>query len=95
MEKILSIDAMLDTLAAKVAEKIRADLLRQDNGTLIRPRLLTIQQATAYLGQTEEAIRHMINTAKIPSVRSDRRIFLDAVDLDHWIESNKRAESDC
>jgi len=94
MEKVLSIDAMLDTLATKVAEKIRADLLRQDNGTLIRPRLLSIQQAAAYLGRTEEAIRHMINTAKIPSVRSDRRIFLDAVDLDHWIESNKRAESE-
>jgi helix-turn-helix protein len=89
MEKILGIDAMLDTLTAKVAEKIRADLSRQDNETLIKPRLLSIEQAAAYLGRTEDAIRHTINTAKITTVRSDRRIFLDAVDLDHWIESNK------
>ena len=52
-------------------------------------RLLTVEEAAAYLGRTKEAVQHLIAAAKLPVVKSDRRVFLDIRDLDIWIEQNK------
>lgn len=87
----LSLESLLDSLATKVAEKLRAELAQAGNGGAIRPRLLTIEQGAAYLGRSEEAMRHLIQAGKIPTVRADRRIYLDIADLDAWIAANKQA----
>ena len=55
----------------------------------IRPRLLTIKQASVYLGRSIPALRELIWKGKLPFVRVDRRIHLDIKDLDLWIEQNK------
>jgi len=55
----------------------------------VKPVLLTVEQAAAYLGRTKEAVQHLIAERKVPVVRADRRVFLDARDLDQWIEQNK------
>jgi hypothetical protein len=34
-------------------------------------------------------MQHMIACGKLPTVRSDRRVFLDRKDLDQWIEQSK------
>jgi hypothetical protein len=31
----------------------------------------------------------LVASGKIPTVRSDRRVFLDRLDLDKWIDDNK------
>ena len=52
-------------------------------------RLLDIEAAAVYLGRTPRAVRDLVRTGKIPSVRSDRRVFLDIQDLEAWIQENK------
>jgi len=77
---------ILDFLAEKVAERIRM------SGSIspgTRPRLMSVKAAAEYLGRTQAAIRHMVQSAKLPCVRADRRILMDVRDLDRWIENHK------
>jgi excisionase family DNA binding protein len=85
-------DALLDELAERVAEKLRPEITAaKANGKGPPPRLLTIEQAALYIGRSKEAMQHMIADGKIPTVRADRRIFIDRQDLDRWIEQHKQA----
>jgi excisionase family DNA binding protein len=79
----LSFDRLLEILAEKLATRIS-----QEPGRLY-PRLLTIDQAAIYVGRTREALQHLASSGKIPTVRADRRVFLDRLDLDKWIDENK------
>ena len=81
--KDLTFDRLLELLAEKLANR-----LSQEPGRLY-PRLMTVEQAATYLGRTPEATQHLASSGKIPTVRSDRRVFLDRIDLDKWIEDNK------
>jgi excisionase family DNA binding protein len=85
------LDGLLDALAERVAEKVRASLARDGGALAVRPRLLTVEQAAVYLGRTKEAVQHMIASGKIPTVRADRRVFVDRQDMDRWIEDCKQA----
>lgn len=55
----------------------------------LRKRLLTVSEASIYLGRSIPALRELIWAGKLSIVRNDRRIFLDIQDLDRWIESHK------
>ena len=87
-ENGLTLDALIDALAERVAAKVRADL-GADGLSTVRPRLLTVEQAANYLGRSKEAVEHMIASAKIPTVRIDRRVFIDVRDLDRLIDESK------
>lgn len=76
--------ALLDALAERVAARIQTH-----TATRRSPRLLTIDAAAEYLGRSRHSIDHMVRSGKLPSVRADRKIFLDRRDLDRWIEQNK------
>lgn len=84
----------LDALIERMAEKVAARLQNGDQGGAangeVRPRLLTVEHAAVYIGRTKDAIQHMIASCKLPTVRSDRRVFIDMRDLDAWIEENKQ-----
>ncbi len=80
-------DSFLETLAERIAQKLRVE--PRD----LQPRLLTIDQAAVYVGRTREAMQHLANSARIPTVRADRRVFIDRRDLDRWIDLNKSAVS--
>ena len=80
-------DALLDVLAQAVADKVASKLQQQP--VSIGPRLLTIDQTATYLSRTKEAVQHLVASGKIPTVRSDRRVFIDVRDLDSWIADNK------
>jgi excisionase family DNA binding protein len=79
----LSFESLLEMLAEKLACKLSHEPSR------IYPKLMTIDQAPVYLGRTREAVQHLANSGKVPTVRADRRVFLDRVDLDKWIDENK------
>ncbi len=85
-----SLDAILnafsDLLAVKVAERLSGS---GREGGKIRKRLLTVEEAAVYLGRTKEAVQHLIAAGKLPTVKPDRRVFLDIKDLDQWIEQSK------
>ncbi len=55
------------------------------------PRLLTIKQGAQYTGLTIWAMRERIWAGQIPVVRfpQGRKIYIDRVDLDSFIEENK------
>ena len=83
----LNWDAIIDAIAERVAEKIRAGKSSED--ALIRPRLLNVAQAAQYLGRSRESVEHLIAAVKIPTVRIDRRVFVDLADLDRLIDDSK------
>ena len=86
--KDFDLSALLDMLAERVASRLRGSEHATDK---IRPRLLTVQQSAEYLGRTKASIQHMVAEGILPTVRSDRRVFLDVTDLDRWIEQHKQA----
>jgi excisionase family DNA binding protein len=81
------IEAIADRVAAKVIEKLDSNVIA--GAGQVKARLLTIEEGAKYLGRTKKALEHMIADKAVPIVRCDRRIFLDRMDLDRWIESNK------
>jgi excisionase family DNA binding protein len=50
---------------------------------------MSIDEAAKYLGRSRAAVEHMTRSGQLPTVRGDRRVFLDVCDLDQWIEENK------
>jgi excisionase family DNA binding protein len=74
----------LDALADAIAVRVAARLNQSE-----QPRLLTVNEAAAYIGRTPKALRHMIATGTIPAVREGSRIHLDRADLDRWVEMRK------
>lgn len=76
-------DKLLELLADKLAVKLSQEPSR------LYPRLMTVDQAAVYLGRTREAVQHLVSSGKVPTVRADRRVFLDRHDLDRWIDDNK------
>jgi excisionase family DNA binding protein len=81
------LNAVVDTVAERVAAKVCARLA-QDRPSTVRPRLLTVEQAGAYLGRTKAAVQHLVAERRLPIVRDGGRVFLDRVALDTWIESH-------
>jgi len=55
----------------------------------LQKRLLTVQEASIYLGRSIPSIRELIWNGSLPIVREGRRIHLDIIDLDRWIEQRK------
>lgn len=52
-------------------------------------RLYSIAEAAIYLGRSVWSVRELIWKGRLPSVREGRRVHLDIIDLDEWIEKNK------
>jgi excisionase family DNA binding protein len=88
-ESGFTLEALLDALAERVAAKMRAEFSAEGFSPGVRVRLLTVEQAAGYLGRSKEAVEHMITSAKLSTVRIDRRVFIDLRDLDLLIENNK------
>ena len=42
------------------------------------------------IGRSKGSVQHMVASRVLPTVRSDRRVFLDVVNLDAWIERHKQ-----
>jgi len=76
------VDSMADQLAAKVIARIEAQ-------GIVQPRLLTVEQAARYLGRTEEAVRRLRLSGKLPVVKLDDRVMFDVRDLDGQIVAHK------
>ena len=90
MQNGLNLDAFVDALAEKVADRVGARLAQANNGTTIKPRLLSIEQAGQYLSRSAHSVRHLITAGKLPVVKLDNRIFLDVRDLDRVIDESKQ-----
>ena len=74
------LDALADAIAARVAARLNQ---------IDEPRLLSVDEAAAYIGRTPKALRHMIANGIVPAVREGSRVHLDRADLDRWVEMRK------
>ena len=71
-----------------VAETV-SQLTRDGASAPVKRRLYTVDESAVYMGRTLEAMQHMIGAGKIPTVRIDRRVFIDVRDLDRMIDQGK------
>lgn len=62
---------------------------KQSGASLPHIRLLTLQQASGYLGVSPWTVRELIWRGRLPAVRITRKIHLDLRDLDQFIEQAK------
>lgn len=90
----MTTDTNLNTILNAVSDLIAAqsNQRRTESGReagKVRPRLFTVEDAAVYLGRTKKAVQHLIASGKLPTVKADRRVFLDRKDLDEWIERGK------
>lgn len=53
-------------------------------------RLYSIKDAAVFLGRSDWSVREMLWAAKLPYIKDGKRIFIDIVDLEAWIERNKQ-----
>ena len=88
MQSGFDLEGLIGAIAKRVAHQVKAELA-QDSAMTLKPRLLTVEQASVYLGRTEDAVQHMVANGKIQTVRIDRRVFIDVRDLDQLILSSK------
>lgn len=63
-------------------------------GDPVSKRLYSVKEAGRYLGRSPWAIRHLIWEGHLPQVRQGRRVMVDVVDMDQFIEKHKRETND-
>ena len=85
-----NLDALIDKMAERVVARLKGQINQAPNVHVVRPRLLTVEQAGQYLSRSSASVRHLINAGKLPVARLDGRVFLDVVDLDRIIEESKQ-----
>lgn len=88
MPEDFNIDSLIQNFAKRLAAQVRVELAGNALSPL-QPRLLTVEQAAIYMGRSEEAMQHMVANGKVPTVRIDRRVFVDVHDLETLIEDGK------
>jgi len=74
----------IESLADAIAEKIA---MRIGGSRTTATRLMTPEDAAAYLGKTKQALYHLVNQSKIPVKRIGAKLYFDRLELDTWIES--------
>ena len=88
--RVMQDDNFLGILATQLLAKMRAQA--RGNPPKKAPpsgRLLTIKEAAAYLGRSVSSVQHLIHRRKLGGVVSiDRRVFIDRVALDKFIEEH-------
>jgi len=80
-------DALVSAIADEVIRKLTPKLAAATPNVIL-PALLTVNEAAAYLGRTEQSVQHLIFQRALPVVRIGRRVHLRRGDLDHWIDEN-------
>jgi hypothetical protein len=60
----------------------------------IKKRLYTVKEATEYLGRGVHGVRDLIYAGELPVIQRGHKgtQYLDVLDLDGWIDRNKKYE---
>lgn len=58
--------------------------------TAPKKRLLTLKEAAEYLGRSLYSMRTLVWDGKVPVVQDGRKMWVDIMDLDNYIDHNKR-----
>ena len=60
----------------------------------VNKRLYSVKEAGRYLGRSAWAIRHLIWKKHLPQVRQGRRVMVDVMDMDQFIQKHNRGATD-
>lgn len=63
-------------------------------GEVVSKRLYSVKEAGRYLGRSPWTIRRLIRDGVLREVRQGRRVMVDLVDMDLFIEKYKREATD-
>ena len=63
-------------------------LVKRTNG-LPAPRLLSYRDASAYMSLSYWSLRELVLNGEIPHVKFGKKVLIDRIDLDDWIETHK------
>lgn len=85
MSTALPGDAFQRLIADAVRVAVRDELAAQPTTN----RLLSVEDAAAYLSLSKREIYNMIANRELPAVIRGRRKMLDIRDMDAWIDRNK------
>ena len=55
----------------------------------IQPRLYDLNTAAYYLGRSVYSLRTLIWNGELPVVKSGKKMWIDIVDLNIWVDKNK------
>ncbi len=71
--------------------------LKRFKGTMreqakVSKRLYSIPEAATYLGRSTWSVRHLVWAGELPEVRVGRRVHLDVLDMDEFINKHKVTE---
>ncbi len=61
---------------------------KKTNG-LPLPRLLSYRDASAYMSLSYWSLRELVLNGEIPHVKFGKKVLIDRIDLDDWIETHK------
>lgn len=63
--------------------------LKDNKGFTGSKRLYNLKEASVYLGRSVWGVRELIWAGKIPVVKDGRKMFIDIIDLEKYVENNK------
>ncbi|SPE32051.1 hypothetical protein SBA6_170009 [Candidatus Sulfopaludibacter sp. SbA6] len=89
MQDGFNIDLLIRALVKEAVAETVSQLARDGGSAPVKRRLYTVEESAVYMGRSLEAMQHMIGAGKIPTVRLDRRVFIDVRDLDRLIDQSK------
>jgi excisionase family DNA binding protein len=56
-------------------------------------RIFSINEIAIFLGRSKWTIAEMIRTGKLPYIKDGKRKLLDILDVEQWIEKNKKIDN--
>lgn len=87
----MSNEQLIALLAARVAERLEIKLDEiSHRRPKIHQRLYSVRDASTFLGITERATRHLVERKVLPAIKVGRRVYLDRVALEKWIQNRNR-----
>ncbi len=81
---VSSVTAQPETLNGKGSQD--GALVGQSN--VLPPRLLDYQAASVYLSLSYWSVRTLVVNGEVPHVKFGKRVLLDRLALDEWVEKN-------
>ena len=82
--------ARLDVAQGSTGAQDSTSRAPRDGSPPVRPRLLGVREAAAYLSLSHWTVREMAWRGEVPEVRLGRRLLFDLRDLDALIETSKQ-----
>lgn len=53
-------------------------------------RLFSLKEAAIYLGRSDWSVREMLWSGKLPYIKDGKKLYIDILDLEEWINRTKQ-----